>query len=132
MRTTSSTRNSSSSRSSATSTSSTSSTRAQLEELFEYTLGQRPPAFVTDELIEWEATTGIDVVRYALQETAAAPRPSWKYARAILQRCKGIQLPAPRPGLTLTQRIEIGRGALERKRKRDLATDDSTIIPFAE
>lgn len=131
MRTTSSTRNSSSS-SSASSTSSTSSTRAQLEALFEYTLGQRPSAFVTDELIEWEATTGMDVIRYALQEAAAAPRPSWKYARAILQRCKGIQLPAPRPGLTLTQRIEIGRGALDRKRKRDLATDDSTILPFAE
>lgn len=51
-------------------------------------LGRRPAAIIEDEIAEMMAK-GVEpcVIMMALDETAAAPRPSWAYCRAILRAC---------------------------------------------
>lgn len=111
-------------------TSTTNSTRERLFEAYKDCLGVDPPGFVASQIIDWAAVVGEEVILYALQEAACAPRPSWRYALAIIRSCEGIRIPPARePGMTLRDRIEIGRSMLQ-YRKRRAQSDDSTELPL--
>ena len=113
-----------------TTTSTTNSTRERLFEAYKDCLGVDPPRFVASQIIDWAAVVGEEIILYALQEAACAPRPSWRYALAIIRSCEGIRIPPARePGVTLRDRIEIGRSILQ-YRKRRAQSDDSTELPL--
>lgn len=112
------------------STSTTNSTR-EASELYLYCLGQKPTPLVQSQLQEWSDKVGITVLRYALEEAASAPRPSWRYALAILRSCEGIKLPAHREGLSDREAIEVGRAMLQTRRQRTaMSNDDETYLPL--
>lgn len=113
-----------------TTTSTSNSTKARLLEYYQVCLGIAPPSFVASQIEEWLAIVGEEVIRYALEETACAPRPSWRYAMAIIRSCEGIHIPPARePGITIRERIEIGRSMLQYRQRRQ-TTDDSTQMPY--
>ena len=59
-----------------------------LADCYRDTLERRPAGIVLDEMAAF-LDQGVEpcVIMMALDETAAAPRPSWAYARAILRGC---------------------------------------------
>ena len=59
-----------------------------LADAYADTFDRRPPRLVTDEM-EAMLGQGMEpvVIMWALDEAAAAPRPSWAYARAVLAAC---------------------------------------------
>lgn len=59
-----------------------------LEDAYADTFDRRPPRLVADEM-EVYLAEGMEpvVIMWALDAAAAAPRPSWAYARAILNAC---------------------------------------------
>lgn len=66
--------------------------------LYREAIGRNAPSMVCEELTyhlcmacDWQA----EWVEYALQETAYAPMPSWRYAQAIIRRLSSS--PAQRP-----------------------------------
>ena len=127
--TNSSTNSSSSTRTRTTTTTTTNSTRDDLVDMFQESIGIIPPALVVSEMEEWLVKVGYDTLRYALHETACAPRPSWRYASAILRRCEGIKV-VHRPGVTSREAVELGRAGLELRRHRARMTDDETMMPY--
>mgnify|MGYP003485357424 CR=1 FL=1 len=125
------------SRSSSSSTSSTSSENSWgiiLPQLYEEAFGSFPSRLVLRQMFDWVELTSLDVLRYALQEAACAPAPSWRYALAILRDCNGLHVTA-KPGQSLRIAVETARGARiyeERKRKRLIYSDDETRLPWEE
>ena len=57
-------------------------------------LGRPMPRFTEQQLLN-DLQTGTPAIyyRYALQETASAPLPSWRYVLAIVARLKRQQIP---------------------------------------
>lgn len=55
-------------------------------------IGNKPTPAILHAMCTWVDKVGYDVVRYALNEAAAAPRPSWRYAQAVLKSCEGIKV----------------------------------------
>ena len=97
-------------------------------------LGVAPSTFVASQMEEWAGIVGEEVIRYALEEAACAPRPSWRYAMAIIRSCEGIHIPPARePGITIRERIEIGRSMLQYRTQHQPArrySDDETTMPY--
>lgn len=54
-----------------------------------FELGTRPLPFMRREWQEWLeiSRVSVDMLELVLQDTLKAPRPSWAYFRAIVQRC---------------------------------------------
>lgn len=118
---------------SSTSTSSTSIDEAVLISLYKDALGLAPSRFVVNQMITLVQGSCLDVLRYALQEAAMAPYPSWRYAAAIMRSCQGINVTVA-PGQRLGEAIETARGwkiYQERRRLRLLnQQDDETAMPY--
>lgn len=95
----------------------------------------KPSKIVLNQMQIWEQRTSVDVLRYALEEAACAPVPSWRYAMAILRSCDGIHVTVG-PGQSLRDAIELARGwqdYQERRNSRMMAySDDETQIPYAK
>lgn len=130
---TTSSRNRTTSTTSSTSTSSTSIDEAVLISLYKDALGLVPSRFVVNQMITLVQGSCMDVLRYALQEAAMAPYPSWRYAAAIMRSCQGINVTVA-PGQHLGEAIETARGwkiYQERRRLRLLnQQDDETAMPY--
>ena len=43
--------------------------------------------YIEDQLIYWFNTLSDVILTYAIHQTAMAPRPSWRYCLAIINRC---------------------------------------------
>lgn len=61
---------------------------SEFREMYRDALGREMPRFIEADILSRLLTGKNDSIdiQYALQETAAAPRPSWRYASAILAR----------------------------------------------
>lgn len=57
--------------------------------IYEDSIGRRAPAYVR-EIMQLMLEDGVHprVIEYALHQTAMAPYPSWRYAQAIIRRCR--------------------------------------------
>lgn len=71
-------------------------------------IGEKPSPMILRAMCTWCERVGYEVLEYALMETAAAPRPSWRYAQAILRQCEGLRI-EKRPGETIYQAIKRAR-----------------------
>lgn len=60
------------------------------------------------QLEAWAEQIHEDVVEYAIIEASCAPRPSWAYINAILQKCRGIQYKRLE-GCTIKTSVEYAR-----------------------
>lgn len=105
-----------------------------LPQLYEEAFGSYPTKLILRQMYEWIQLTSLDVLRYALEEAACAPVPTWRYALAILRDCNGLHVTVA-PGQSLRIAVETARGArirAETKRKRLLYSDDETRMPWEE
>lgn len=121
------------SRTSSTSTSSTSIDEAVMISLYKDALGLVPSKVVVNQMVTLVQGSCMDVLRYALQEAAMAPYPSWRYAAAIMRSCQGINVTVA-PGQHLGEAIENARGwkiYQDRRRLRLLnQQDDETAMTY--
>ena len=105
-----------------------------LSNLYKDAFLAKPSKIVLNQMQIWEQRTSVDVLRYALEEAACAPVPSWRYAMAILRSCDGIHVTVA-PGQSLRDAIELARGwqdYQERRNSRMMAySDDETQMPYA-
>lgn len=106
-----------------------------LSNLYKDAFLTNPSKIVLNQMQIWEQRTSVDVLRYALEEAACAPVPSWRYAMAILRSCDGIHVTVG-PGQSLRDAIELARGwqdYQERRNSRMMAySDDETQMPYAK
>lgn len=122
---------------STTSSRSTSSTSSIGEEvlisLYQEALNAMPSRVVINQMRLLCQQSCLDVLRYALQEAAMAPYPSWRYAMAIMRSCAGIRVTV-NPGQDLSEAIETARGwkaYQDRRRYRQAqSSDDETRMPY--
>ena len=58
--------------------------------MYQDAIGTRPVQAIIKEVKENldDNTVTISQIKYALQQTAYAPRPSWAYARAVIRRLR--------------------------------------------
>lgn len=84
-----------------------------------YELGTRPLPFMRREWQEWLEISRVsaDMLELVLQDTLKAPRPSWAYFRAIVQRCI-------REGATTFDKYKQRSAAHRKVTRRDKSLDD--------
>lgn len=132
-RTTTRTSTSTTTRSSTSSTSSTSIDEELYISLYKEALNAVPSRVVVNQMRVMVQQSCVDVLRYALQEAACAPFPSWRYALAIMRSCSGIRITVA-PGQSLRDAVEIARGWKEHQERRRLRQlhmqDDETQLPY--
>lgn len=105
-----------------------------LPQLYEDAFRAYPSRMILRQMYDWAQLTSLDVLRYAIEEAACAPAPSWRYALAILRDCNGLHVEV-KPGQSLRIAVETARGFRDyqqQRRRKMIVTDDETRMPWEE